>query len=421
MLNAEFLPWAQLNDFVDSFETICFIVPVRRNQSGRSNSGDVIPPRVPRSKNMQETTTSRWATIIRNTCDRVEITARARKFSKILLGALLLYLAVTINLQGQQLSEDAALRASRPPSNIAGTVRDTRGVPLAGIEVRVLDQNNNLDFKQTTDNNGGFTFNNLPAGIYQVKIDMAGLQPFASDPLVVAAGVTHQLPIVAMRMAIKTTTVDVNASLREIAEAEVKQEEKQRLLGFLPNYYTSYIWNAAPMTPKLKFGMAFRAVTDPAAFLVVAGIAGAEQYHKTFPGYGQGAEGYAKRFGSAYADTVASKMLGSAVFAVLFHQDPRYFYRGSGSVRSRLTYAVMSAVICRGDNGRLQPSYSRILGGFAAAGISNLYKSPQDREVGLTLRNGLIVTAAAAGVNVMREFLFRKLTPGVPASQNGKP
>src|SRR4051812_14175175 len=85
---------------------------------------------------------------------------------------------------------------------------------------------------------------------------------------------------------------------------------------------------AAPMTPKSKFGMAIRTVTDPVSFLAVAGIAGAEQYHKTFPGYGQGAEGYAKRFGSTYTDTVASRMLGSAVFPVLFHQDPRYFIVG---------------------------------------------------------------------------------------------
>jgi hypothetical protein len=292
---------------------------------------------------------------------------------------------------------------------------------LVGIEVRALGQNNDLEFKLATDSNGAFAFTGLPAGIYQLKIDVAGLRPFASEPVAVAEGARHELPIVAMRMATKTTTVNVNASPQEVAEAQVKQEETQRLLGLLPNYYTSYIWDAAPMTPKSKFGMAIRTVTDPVSFLAVAGIAGAEQYHKTFPGYGQGTEGYAKRFGSTYADTVASRMLGSAVFPVLFHQDPRYFYRGSGSVRSRLTYAVVSAVICRGDNGRLQPSYSHILGSFAAAGISNLYKSPQDRQVGLTLRNGLIITAAAVGVNVMREFLFRKLTPGVPALQNGKP
>jgi hypothetical protein len=360
---------------------------------------------------MQDTTTSRWLASNRSACT----------FARVVAAALFLCLGAESNVEGQQPPPDPRPPGSQSSSSITGTVRDGRGLPLVGIEARLLGQNNNIDAKQATDNNGVFTFTELPAGIYQVRIVVAGRQPFASEPLAVVAGTRHELPVVVMRMVTKTTTVNVNASPQEVVEAQVKEEEKQRILGLVPNYYTSYIWDAAPMTPKLKFGMAFRTITDPVSFLVVAGIAGAEQYHKTFPGYGQGAEGYAKRFGSTYADTVASRMLGSAVFPVLFHQDPRYFYRGSGSVRSRLSYAVMCAVVSRGDNGRLQPNYSHILGSFAAAGISNVYKSPQDREVGLTLRNGLIITAAAAGVNVMREFLFRNLTPGVPAFQNGKP
>jgi hypothetical protein len=360
---------------------------------------------------MQDKTTSRWPHLMRP----------ERIFARVVTTALFLCLGAELHLHGQQHPPDPRPVETQFSNSITGTVRDGRGLPLVGVEARLLGHNNNIEAKQATDNNGVFTFTNVPAGIYHVRIVAPGRQPFASEPLAVGAGTRHELPIVVMRMVTKTTTVNVNASSQEVVEAQVKQQEKQRLLGVLPNYYTSYIWNAGPMTPKLKFGMAFRTITDPVSFLVVAGIAGAEQYHKTFPGYGQGAEGYAKRFGSTYADTVASRMLGSAVFPVLFHQDPRYFYRGSGSVRSRLTYAVLCAVVSRGDNGRLQPNYSHILGSFAAAGISNLYKSPQDRQVGLTVRNGLIITAAAAGVNVMREFLFRNITPGVPAFQNGKP
>jgi hypothetical protein len=370
---------------------------------------------------MQDTSTSWGPAIIRRAYDHVQLKTSACTLATLLRAALFLCLGAAVNLNAQQLPPDPGAVESQSSSSITGTVRDSRGLPLVGIEAWLSGQNNPIHAKGATDNNGVFTFTDLPAGVYQVKIVSAGRQPFASEPLAVAAGTRHELPIVVMRMVTKATTINVNASSQEVVEAQVKQEEKQRLLGVLPNYYTSYIWNAAPMTPKLKFGMAFRTVTDPVSLLVVAGIAGAEQYHNTFPGYGQGAEGYAKRLGSTYADTVASRMLGSAVFPVLLHQDPRYFYRGSGTVRSRLAYAVISAVVTRGDNGLLQPNYSHILGSFAAAGISNLYKSPQDRQVGLTLRNGLIITAAAAGVNVMREFLFRNLTPGVPAFQNGKP
>ena len=137
--------------------------------------------------------------------------------------------------------------------------------------------------------------------------------------------------------------------------------------------------------------------------------------------YGQGFEGYAKRYGASYADTVSARMFGSAIFPVLLHQDPRYFYQGSGSTRSRLLYALVSTVVCRGDNGRLEPNYSHVLGSFAAAGLSNLYRAPEDRKASLTFRNGLIITANGAVVNILREFLSRKLTPNVPGFANGKP
>lgn len=340
------------------------------------------------------------------------------------LSCIFISLAISANAQNSAADSATAFQMPKPQGNqyssISGTVRDSAGVVLAGVPVRLAGPANVGDRVATTDSGGGFTFPDLAAGTYQLKVEIAGFQPVTSAPLVIGLGERRELPVVAMRIATKTTTVNVEATPEEVATAQVKEEEKQRILGLLPNYYTSYIWDAAPMTRKSKFGMAFRTVTDPVSFLVAAGVAGAEQYHKTFPGYGLGAEGYAKRLGSTYADTVASRMLGSAILPVLFHQDPRYFYLGRGSVRSRLTYALLSSVVCRGDNGRLQPSYSHIVASFAAAGISNLYKAPQDRQVNLTLRNGLIITAAAAGVNVMREFVFRKMTPNVPAFANGK-
>ncbi len=201
----------------------------------------------------------------------------------------------------------------------------------------------------------------------------------------------------------------------------MEAQEKQRVLGFLPNYYSSYIWDAAPMTPKLKFKLSLRSTTDPVTFLVAAGLAGVEQKHNTFPGYGQGSEGYAKRFGAAYADTMVSKMVSRAILPTILHQDPRYFYRGSGSIRSRIFYALAAAVICREDNGRLQPNYSQVLGNFAASGISNLYRAPGDRTASLTFRNGLIMTGSGAVENLLREFFSRKVTSNVPAFANGKP
>lgn len=319
-------------------------------------------------------------------------------------------------------SAGSAAGQSQSYASVSGTVRDARGDVFPDVPVALVARDDTtVDRVTTTDNKGAFTFAELPPATYHVKISVAGLEPFTSDPLLLAGGERRELPVIAMPIARKTTTVDVVATRSQVAQAQVGQQEKQRVLGFLPNYYTSYIWNAAPMTPKLKFHLSLRAATDPVTFLVVGGIAGVEQAHKTFPGYGQGFEGYAKRFGATYADVVIGRMLSKAILPAVLHQDPRYFYRGSGTIRSRILYALEFAVICRGDNGRLQPNYSVVLGSFAAAGLSNLYRTSEDRQAGLTFRNGLIIIGSGAVQNVMREFFSRKLTPNVPAFANGKP
>ena len=304
-------------------------------------------------------------------------------------------------------------------ASIAGTVRDADGVALPGVQVTLAGPNNAVDQVVTADSRGVFSFAELVPGIYQVKIAAAGLEQTVTAEVVLDAGARRELPIVGTR--ILKTTVDVVATLNEVAQSQVEAQEKQRVLGFVPNYYSSYIWDAAPMTPKLKFKLALRSTTDPITFLVAAGLAGVEQKYNIFPGYGHGPESYAKRFGAAYADTLVSNMVSRAILPTVLHQDPRYFYRGSGSIRSRIFYALAAAVIARGDNGQIQPNYSQVLGDFASSGISNLYRAPGDRSASLTLRNGLIMTASGAVENLLREFFSRKLTPNVPPFANGKP
>ena len=102
----------------------------------------------------------------------------------------------------------------------------------------------------------------------------------------------------------------------------------------------------------------------------------------------------AKRYGAGYADIVTGTFIGSAILPSLLKQDPRYFYKGTGSTRSRILYAIANSVICKGDNGRWQANYSSILGSLAAGGISNLYYPAQDRNgAGLTFENALSALA----------------------------
>jgi hypothetical protein len=212
---------------------------------------------------------------------------------------------------------------------------------------------------------------------------------------------------------------------QEKAEQQLRQQEKQRIAGVVPNFNVSYNADAAPLSRKQKLHLAFRTATDPVSFGVAAFDAGLSQAEGDFPGYGGGMQGYAKRFGASYADNFDGTMLGNAIFPILLKQDPRYFRRGEGSFTSRFLYSISTTVWCKNDNGSHGPNYSNILGNLAAGGISNLYYPASDRGAGLTLERGFTVTAYGAFGGIFNEFwpdiakkLFKdkmtKLQPTVP-------
>jgi hypothetical protein len=197
-----------------------------------------------------------------------------------------------------------------------------------------------------------------------------------------------------------------------VAQAQVKDEEKQRVLGVIPNFYVTYDPHPLPITPREKFDLAWKTTIDPVTFVIVGGIAGVQQARNTFSGYGQGSQGYAQRFGASYADLATGTFIGSAILPSLLKQDPRYFYKGTGSKQSRILYAIANAVICKGDNGRWQANYSNMLGNLAAGAISNLYYPAQNRDgAGLTFENAALGIGSTAAANLVEEFLMRKLTP----------
>ncbi len=238
---------------------------------------------------------------------------------------------------------------------------------------------------------------------------------------VVHAGDDYVLPEIALAVARADVDVEVTLPSELIAEEQVKVEEQQKLLGVIPNYYVSYVPHAAPLTPRLKFQLAWKTTTNPVNLLITGGTAGIEQADNAFSGYGQGAKGYARRFGAAYGDFVSGTYIGGAILPSLFKQDPRYFWKGSGSKTSRFFYAVANAVICKGDNGHWQANYSGIIGGLAAGGISNLYYPAENRNgAALTFENAAIGTGFGAFGNVIQEFFLRKFTPHVPPQDTGK-
>jgi hypothetical protein len=160
----------------------------------------------------------------------------------------------------------------------------------------------------------------------------------------------------------------------------------------------------------MKYKLALKATFDVTTIVSRGMIAGIEQADDTFPGYGQGMQGYGKRYGSAVANDFFGNMLAYAVFPSILHQDPRYIYQGTGSIKSRLGHALISPVQCRGDNGKYQVNYSNILGTFAASGISNFYYAKSDRQgYQLTLDNSAIGFVADAASSIFQEFFLKKL------------
>jgi hypothetical protein len=272
-----------------------------------------------------------------------------------------------------------------------------------------------------SDENGRFAFTGIDPGNFQLTIASPGFATQGTSGTL-HSGENYVVPPVTLALATAMTEIRVALSRTELAEAEIKDEEKQRILGFVPNFYVSYVSDAAPLTSKQKFELAWKATIDPVNFAITGVIAGIEQSQNAFSGYGQGAQGYAKRFGASYADGVTGTFIGGAILPSLLKQDPRYFYKGSGTRRSRVLYALANSVICKGDNGRWQPNYSSILGGLAAGGISNLYYPEKNRDgVELTFENALIGIGATAATNLLQEFVIRKLTPKVPNYAPAKP
>lgn len=271
-----------------------------------------------------------------------------------------------------------------------------------------------------TGDDGQFSFANLAPGLFQLTITAAGFAAQSSSGIL-RPGENQTFPQIALAVATAVTEVRVGPSWTKVAEEQIKEQEKQRVLGVIPNFYVTYIPNAVPLNSRQKFQLAWKTVLDPVSFGLTGAIAGIQQATNEFGGYGQGAEGYGKRYGAAYADLVSSTFIGAAIFPSLLKQDPRYFYRGTGSKRSRFLYAVANSVICKGDNGHWQTNYSSILGSIASGGISNLYYPSNERGAGLIFENAAIGIGATAAANLLQEFLIRKLTPNVPNSNPPKP
>ena len=197
---------------------------------------------------------------------------------------------------------------------------------------------------------------------------------------------------------------DTEKSQREKAEEQLKAQEHQRVFGVMATFNTTSNRDALPLTKGQKFQLFFKSETDPWPFLLAGVVSGIGQADDSYPVWGQGLQGYAKRFGAAYSDAFIGNLFGNAVLTSLLREDPRYFQKGSGKFINRALWAAASTVWCRRDNGGWGPNYSNIGGNLIGAAIARAYYPASERSVGETINDGLTVSAEGIVGSEVIEF-----------------
>jgi hypothetical protein len=180
---------------------------------------------------------------------------------------------------------------------------------------------------------------------------------------------------------------------REKAEEQLKEQEHQRVAGVMATFNTTSNRNAVPLSPKQKFQLFFKSETDPWPFFLAGVVSGIGQADDSYPEWGQGMQGYGKRFGAAYSDAFIGNFFGNAVLPTVMHEDPRYFQKGTGSAKSRFLWAAASTVWCRRDNGSWGPNYANVGGNLIGSAIARVYYPASERTVSDTITDGLTVSA----------------------------
>ena len=350
------------------------------------------------------------------------------KKSSIFVPGKALWLGVAVLLcsfpgQSQQVSkgQTATTAQSTQPrtGSISGKIVDQSGLDINGAVVTLRRAGESSEMKAPSNGDGLFAFTDVPPGSFQLSISSPGLasQEFSGT---LQSGEAFVTPLIMLIVPTQVTEVVVGLTQEELAEVQIKEEEKQRVLGIVPNFYLSFDHNAAPLGAKQKFELAWKSASDPVTLVGVGTLAGIDQAADRWGAYGQGAEGYAKRYGATYANVFVSTFVGGAVMPSILKQDPRYFYKGTGSKKSRILYALASSVICKGDNKKWQPNYSNVIGSFAGAGMQALYLPANDRRgSGFVVSSAMIRLGETSLAGVLQEFVFSKLTknPRRSASQ----
>jgi hypothetical protein len=298
--------------------------------------------------------------------------------------------------------------ANTSTGSILGTVTDDNSDPIPGAAITLQGSGaNRLTTK--TDGDGSFALHGVATGTsYQIAVTANGFADWSSI-VALAPGQEKNLGEIMLRVLTVQRAITVNYSSKEVAEQQLKAEEHQRVLGFIPNIFVTYEPHPEPLTAKMKFHLAYKGLTHPTFFSFEALWSGFEQAGH-FPNYPLGMKGYGERLGANLANETTEGLVGNALLPSLLHQDPRYFYRGSGTKKSRAWHAFLAPFVCEGDNGKPQPNYSQWGGSLISASLSNAYYPASDRGAGLVFQNFGISMGLHVTLGLAQEFVLGRFT-----------
>lgn len=298
--------------------------------------------------------------------------------------------------------------ASTTPATLQGTVVDTSDDPIPGAAVG-LKASAGDHLTAVTKDDGSFALQDITPGAYQITVVAEGFEPW-SDSVTIEPGQHTTLADIKLRIVAVQRAVTVTYSSHEIATQQLKAEEQQRILRFIPNTNVTYEPHAEPLTARMKFHLAYKSLTNPVFVARTAAWAGVQQARDNPSGWRQGAEGYEKRLGAGFVDATTGSLITNAILPSLLHQDPRYFYQGTGTKWSRARHAMLATFICKGDNGVWQPNYSQLGGDLIGYSLSTAYYPSSDRTAGHVFSTfGIDIGLHVVG-SLAQEFIVDKFT-----------
>jgi Carboxypeptidase regulatory-like domain len=333
-----------------------------------------------------------------------------RSWSVVLKRAQILVLIVLSGVMlARPLLAQTFQTADTTTGSVLGTVVDTSDDPIRGAHV-ILQGPAGDRLTAVTKDDGGFVFEQAPAGIaYQITVTAEGFADWNSF-ITVEQGQKTTLSQVKLRILAVQRAITVSYSSNEVATQQLKAEEQQRILRVIPNLYVTYEPHPEPLTTTMKFHLAYKSLTNPFFFGRTVAWAGVQQARDDPSEWQQGAKGYSKRLGAGFADGVTGSLISNAILPSLLHQDPRYFYQGNGSKKSRALHAMWAPFVCKGDSGAWQPNYSQWGGSLIGYSISTAYYPSSDRTAGHLFQTFGIDMGLHVVGSLAQEFILGKFT-----------